>query len=46
MFKWSSVWRNKWTFKGQIEISKIIHSVTIHVAVVGAIGLMGLWLLR
>lgn len=45
MFQFSSVWR-KWTFKGKIEISKIIHAVTIHVAVGGVIGLIGLWLLR
>ena len=45
MFQFSSVWR-KWTFKGNIEISKIIHEVTIHVAVVGVIGLIGLCLLR
>ena len=42
---WSSVWR-KWTFKGQIEISKIIHAVTVHVVVVGVVGLVGLWILR
>ena len=45
MFDFSSVWR-KWTFKGKIEISKIIHEVTIHTAVVGVIGLIGLWMLR
>lgn len=40
-----SVWR-KGTFKGEIEVSKIIHAVTIHLAVAGVIWLMGLWMLR
>jgi hypothetical protein len=45
MIQFSSVWR-KWTFKGHIEVSKIIHAVTIHSAMVGVIGLIGLWLQR
>ena len=45
MFDFSSVLR-KWTFKGKIEISKIIHAVTIHIAVVGVIWLISLWMLR